>query len=283
MHSIDCVDSAFDITNFSNYKLSIQVALNGLSFCIQDKLAKKFIALKFYPIKTDLLKEDFYKKVEDIINDDKELKGDFDSVSFMFCTNKCTMVPSIFFDINNLKKYFEFNQHMDDLDELHYDMINEIDGFNVYTVPNQIAIDISRKFPEVKFFHHATSFIKNNIKQNTSLIGYKVFIQLNYDFFDIIITKARDLILFNTFKYKNADDLVFFVCYIFNQFNLSFENVDITLQGNTLDPAEYENKLGEYFKNVKVERPLSSSMYSDTIKTEYRQSYHNLFNRLTCV
>ena len=283
MHSIDCVDSAFDITNFSNYKLSIQVALNGLSFCIQDKLAKKFVAFKFYPIKPDLLKEDFYKKVEEIINNDKELNGDFDTAYFMYCTNKCTMVPSLFFDINNLKKYFEFNQQMDDLDELHYDMINEIDGFNVYTVPNQMAIDVTRKYPKTKFFHHATPFIKNHLKKNASPIGYKVFIQLNYDFFDVIITKARNLVLFNTFKYKNAEDLIFFISYIFNQFDLSFEDVDIMLQGNTLNPSVYERKLKEYFKNVKVTELMSASLFSSVIESGHIQNFYNLFNQILCV
>ncbi|MBN1183470.1 MAG: DUF3822 family protein [Bacteroidales bacterium] len=282
MQFIERIDTSFDKTNFSNYKLSIQIALNGLSFCILDKLANKYIVFKHYPIKEDLLKEDFYKKIKDILDDDNELTGEFDSVIFMHCTKRCTLVPAIFFDVKNLKKYFEFNQHMDELDELHYDMISDIDGINVFTVPNQIAIHITRKFKNAKFCHHATPFLQLNLSKNTSLIGYSVFVQLHSDFFDIAITKAKSLLLFNTFNYKTSDDLIFFISYVLNEFNLPFENTDLFIQSNGLDIDNHVNKLSEYIKNVRPLEVQSKYSISEVIRKEQFQNFMNLFNLLSC-
>jgi len=46
MHNISLIDETLDKNLTANYNLSIQVSLDGFSFCIKDLIRNKYIVLK---------------------------------------------------------------------------------------------------------------------------------------------------------------------------------------------------------------------------------------------
>lgn len=282
MQKFALFDSSYDIKNSTQYTLSIQLSLNGLSFSIYNPESNQHIALKHYKIKEDLLKDDYHKSIRDILKKDVDLNAEYKNVRLLYCSDKNTLIPTPYFDKNLLKKYFEFNHIMDDLDEIHFDKIECINAYNIFTLPNQVAIDLTQQFKNVLFFHHATPFIENHIKNNTSKIGYKVFVKQNPSFFDLMVTKAKDLLLYNSYQHKTIDDIVFFILYVFDKYNISAKGTGLVLQSSIEDKEDLKSSLKTYIENVKHEETSNNFNYSNSFKKSILDQYINLFNLTNC-
>ena len=110
MQDFAFVDETLDINITQSYYLSIQVSLNGLSFCILDPVRNKYIALSHQNFETDLIFDDFLNTIEEYIEKNELLNHTFKSTKLIWLTNKNTLIPNSFFKKENLKKSCEYNQ-----------------------------------------------------------------------------------------------------------------------------------------------------------------------------
>jgi len=90
MHEITIVDETFDLRFASEYHLSIQVGLDGFSFCILDVRRKKYIALRHIPLLEGKL-QFLTRKVETIFEQEEKLNTTYQSVSVDYSTNEATL------------------------------------------------------------------------------------------------------------------------------------------------------------------------------------------------
>ncbi|MDA3779420.1 MAG: DUF3822 family protein, partial [Bacteroidales bacterium] len=75
MQNFEYLDETLDPSLNQSYILSIQVSLSGFSFCILDKIRKKYIVIKHINIDEDLMQEDFLNTIENIIENDEQLNN----------------------------------------------------------------------------------------------------------------------------------------------------------------------------------------------------------------
>ena len=203
MHELSLVDTTFHKEKTHLYHLSIQADLNGFSFCLFDSQQKKHVVFRKYVLQTNLLVENFLKQMESIFNDDDLLSSSYASASFMFLSQKSTLIPDSYFDKNLLKSYFEFNHSLDALDEIHYNYIPSIDAFNVFTLHTYIAAEINSQLKGVRFYHQAMPFIEKVLEYSTAKQKQVMAVGLNNQFFDVILSTGEKLKLYNTFQYNN--------------------------------------------------------------------------------
>jgi len=119
-----------DTITTKNYKkLSLQIALNGLSYCCFDTLNwaitshKSVVFEKYKPIEDQLWK---------IFVDHPELTKPYDEIMVLHDNNFNTFVPGALFDENYLGSYLQYNTKVFETDFFTFDAIGSYDINNVY-------------------------------------------------------------------------------------------------------------------------------------------------------
>ena len=281
MQDFAFVDETLDINLTQSYYLSIQVNLNGLSFCILDPVRNKYIALSHQNFENDLAFDDLLNTIENIVKKNDFLSHSYKSIKFIWLSNKNTFIPSSYFNKDNPKKYFEFNQKLDDLDEIHYKELKYVDAYSVFVIPYQIANIFIKQFPDLNFYNQQIPFIEHALFKYHSE-SKKVFVNVNDEFIDLSITESGKLLLYNNFMYKTELDMIYFIMYVFDQFNLNTENTELILSGFIDKKTSIYSKLKGFISHLKFDKLPEDFSYSYTFNQVPPQSFTTLFNLHLC-
>ena len=279
MPEITILEKSIDQQALENSILSIQASLDGFSFCIYDPAKQVFTGFRKYRIDSSGQIERLADKIEEILKEDDLLKIPYKEFRFIYFSQKSTLIPAAYFDETKLKTYFEFNHTINELDEIHYNYIRSADAYTVFALPTYIASVI--RFPKISFYHQSTSFI-NSILTNHNGTKEQVFVNLNGMFFDIAVTDARGLALYNSFAYQQESDLLYFILYVYNQLGLSWQNTELILSGENAKSAGYYSALKSYITFVKYNSPDKKLDFISEFDKLNKYCYLNLFNLVNC-
>ncbi len=281
MQEFAFVDETLDLNLTLSYKLSIQVSLNGLSFCILDPVRNKFVALSHKKFEKDILLDDLQIAVEDYIDSNELLNKEYKSTQIIWESFKCTLIPEKYFDDKNLKKLFELNHKLDDLDEIHYKKLKYSDSYTVFIVPNQIAGVLSRKYKSARFYNQQIPFVDTVLFKHHSETK-KVFININNDFIDIAISQKGKLQFYNAFNYKSDNDILYFIINVYEQQKLETEHTELVISGIKDKKSEFYTMLKEFIGHLKFEKNPDEFTYSYTFSKIPEHTFTNLFNLQLC-
>ncbi len=281
MHELSLVDATFLKEKTNLYHLSIQADLSGFSFCVFDNHQQKHIVFRKYILQTHMLIENFLKQTEELFKTDDLLLLPYASSSFMFLSQKSTLIPDSYFDKNQLKSYFEFNHPLDALDEIHYNYIPSVDAYNVFTLHNYIATAFSNQFKGIRFYHQAMPFIEKVLEYSTANQKEVVAIGLYHHFFDIMISSGDKLKLYNTFQYNGPNDVLYFILFICKQFNINPRQLELLLSGELSDLMTYSEAIREYIPGMQYMKSAGSSL-ADGLTRIKESRYFTLLNLAAC-
>lgn len=281
MQDFAFVDETLDINLTQSYFMSIQVNLDGLSFCILDPIREKYIAFSNINFNKEITENDFYNALEDLLAKNELLQQSYKHVKIIWLSNKNTLIPTSYFKKENLKKYFEFNQRLEELDEIHFTELKYIDAYSIFTIPNLAANIFTRQYPKVNFYNQQSPFVENILFKHHSNTK-KVFAHINSDFIDITIIENGKLLLYNNFAYKSENDIIYFILYVFDQFNLNNQETELILSGIIAKESKLYSQLSEFISHIKLDKPNEDFSYSYTFKKVPQHSFTNLFNLQLC-
>jgi hypothetical protein len=278
------IDETFDLNQTGNYHISIQAGLDGYSFSVLDPVRNKYILLKHFMFKDITDVNTLEDKVGEIHNNDEFLSREYKTVHFSYLSPKYTIIPGPLFNRENLRDYFEFNQHLDDLDEIHFNKLSTIDACNLFVIPTRLAGLVKQTLGNVRYFHQVTPFIENGLMQHGSKTGRScVLVNLYGEYADVIVVQGEKLLLSNTFPWKNDQDLVYFILYVYEQLKLGGEDVPLVISGSLRKKSSAYELLKVYIKKVGFESRNDSFQYSYTLNDIDLHWFTNLFNLKLCV
>ncbi len=279
MAEINLLDKSYSKDNSIHYHLSLQIDSEGFAYCLLDSRRKRYIVFQkyLYGKSGDIVS--LVNKLEKHLEEDEILNASFKSSSCIYLTQKSTLVPNAFFDESKLKDYFEFNHPLDELDEIHFNLVPEIDASNVFAIPTYLANLLYNKFKGLKIYHQATPFIKSTLKDFRP--SSSVHINLNPGFFDIIVKQGHQLKLYNTFLYQNDTDMLYYVLFIINQLKLNPETIPLTICGEMSDRISYQESLSKYVPKMMFLEPASPG-FSNVFERLSKHKFFNLFYLFNC-
>lgn len=281
MYKFAFLDETLDINTTQSYHLSIQLGLNGFSFSILDIVRKKYVALKNWPL--DSQKGTLEDQIEDIFKNDEFLSSKFKSTSFFFITNKTTIVPSPLFDKYKIKEFLRFNQPIEKDDKIFYNLIKNSESYVVYSVPQNISKILGDQFPGIKTFHQSVPIIESALQKNQPA-GFDQTLHINIvkGIFDIAVSQSKKLLLYNQFRFKNENDFIFFVLYIFEQLKLDPEKTLVKLSGEITKTSNCFESLKKYIKAIRFEKRDNQYSYSYTFNQIPEHTFITLLNLYSC-
>jgi len=281
MPEADLVKKNITAQQLKNSFLSIQASLNGLSFSVMDTNRLMVIAYRKYRFENTRLIDELTEKIQDLLNKDSLLNNNYQQVGFIYLSQKSTLIPSAYFDENSLRKYFEFNHTLNELDEIHYNYIYAIDAYNVFTIPNYVANEVYNKYKNISFYHQATPLINGIYTREKSNKETEIYINLNEGFFDIAVINSGKLNLYNSFSCQNENDILYFIMYVVKQLKIDPDNAILCLSGIHADDKHIIT-FRKFLPTITSNSPNAKFIYAKALADIPKNTFTNLINLYSC-
>ncbi|OIQ28585.1 MAG: hypothetical protein BM564_09330 [Bacteroidetes bacterium MedPE-SWsnd-G2] len=236
-------------------ELSIQISLNGLSFCVLNRSTH---TIEF------LISEHFDKKLPPFALLEKlkaafslyaELQDDFNSVLIIYQNELSTLVPKELFDKDTIADYLKFNSKILKSDYISFDEIAINSSVNVFVPLVNINNYIFENFGSFKYKHASSILVDSILQSNYSSKEEKVVLNLSSGYFEMIALNEGKLQLYNSFEFDTKEDFIYYVLFTMEQLKMSPEQVEVVLSGEIDETSELYQIAYHYIRNVSFIKP----------------------------
>ena len=271
-------NNSLDFKNLEENHLSIQLSLDGFSFCVYNKFSNNIAVFAKYEFtNTTPTPYEHLNLVKQLFSQEKTLNIKYKSVSVTHFNNLITQVPLPFFDKNNLKYYLQNTIKVLDNDYITFDEIDNSEIVNVY-IPfvniNNFLIDTYGSFI---FKHSSTVLIETLLKVYKNFNEDYYFINVSNFNFEIVVLKNKKLELYNYFSFKTKEDFIYYILFTAEQLNLNPEEFKLILLGDIEKESELYKILYQYIRNIKFYKPEKSNLIVDGISEHSNFTVLNQF------
>ncbi len=281
MASFSFTDETFDRNISSSYFLSIQVNLDGFSFCTLDPVRNKYIQLRHIPL---INNAPIINQIESLFEEIETLNLPFKKTLVLVPSRHATLVPSGIFDPALKDEWLKFCLNLDEGQLVLFNKVKMADAFNVFSVNKALYKIMNLQFPEPVFFHQYTPIIESTL--STKVLAndrIALFINLHPDFFDIVVFGKNNLKLCNSFPIKSENDFIYFTLFVFEQLKLEPTNTDVVINGWHPDYSNLFKQLANYIRNLKQTELPGIFNYSYYFHETRMGSFYNLLSLASCV
>ena len=281
MHEINWIDESFDIKLASEYLISIQIGLDGFSFCILDTRRNKYVVFQHIPLIVGKL-QFLARKIETIFDQEEKLNASFNSVSITYSTDKATLIPKEYSGSASFLKIASVTNDTSRNEDIRTD---EIPGFSyqlVYSYPKEMMTLLNKKYTDFKFNHKSIPLIASAVdqrseKKNTLLINFeKKYIRM-------IVLKDMQVALYNSFYFKNESDFLYYTLNTWQSLQFDPERDEILIGGYVADDSSFIRQLKKYISNVRFLKPSANFNYGNTFEKIQKHQFVSLLNTYPCV
>ncbi len=239
--------------------LSIQVSLNGLSFCTIDA-DQQITAIGQDNFGIQLTPEQVLDKIKYTFDNTAALKESFETIEVIYHNDLYALVPKPLFNPDLLKEYLQYNIKVLENDIIVYDELDQHDIATVYIPYTNINNFFFETFGSFTYKHATTILISSLLTQEKNSENTTVFLNMSQKSFDLIIINKGKLILGNTFRYDTKEDFIYYVMFATEQVHLNPEEFSLVFIGDITKESDYFKIAHQYIRNV------SFGHYSEDLK-----------------
>lgn len=278
MHNVYYIDSNFIKENSSQYILSIRYSTDGLSFCVHDH-SNKLLVFFYQPYNLDN-QDAVIAKVKKIMVDDQLLNLKYKKVFILPCQKDKILLPAHVFNRNYLSDMFRLCIEPQKNDTLLYRKIKIIESYIVEALPRSFVTFLTARYQSLCIVNSAYPFIINSLS-NILFNANHLFIDIHDQYFDLLLTRSNDILLFNSFDYGSVADLIYYSLNCLQQCHVSKDNLQTTLSGNLVNDPHLLDTFNKYIPNISV---LSYAPLSQLVKNNElnNSSFIHLLNIHKC-
>lgn len=258
----------------SVYKsLSIQLSLDGFSFCVLDFETQDILSYNQYNFYNTIKSpEELLEKVKFIFSINIELQKDFKKVEVIHQNNLATLVPDTYFDENCLKDYLNFSIKTLANDYITFDSLKNIATKNVYIPFVNVNNYLFQNFGEFEYKHHSTILIEKLLSYSTEQTQKQFFVNVSSSSLDIIVTDATKLILYNSFSYSTKEDFIYYILFVAEQLRLDPNIFQLIFLGEIEENSEIYKITYNYVRNISFIKS-SSKLFSNSTDFSNHSNY----------
>ena len=208
------------------YRLSIQVSLNGLSFCILDTIGNTIPLSRRIEFGKELSPYEVLKELKSLIRSEGILDYTFTDVVVIHRNTLFSLVPKALFDPDELANYLKFNVKMLANDLAVYDEISNYDLVNVYVPFVNLNNYIYDLFGEFEFKHHGTVLLDSLLNLHNKGKVPICYVHVDGDQIDITVLDHKELLFYNSFDISSKEDFIYYLLFTLEQLKLDPETVE---------------------------------------------------------
>ncbi len=235
-----------DITQKNYKKLSIQVSLSGLSFCVFDLLSNHIVSLQkiTFP-QSQVIEEQLWK----VFSEFPLLNEKYDEILVIHDNSLNTFVPQSLFDENFLGSYLQYNIKVFESDLFAYDKLTKQEINNVYVPYVNINNFLLDQFASFDYVHSSTLLVDTILNISKFVFEKQVFIHNQEKHFEIVVVQGGNLIFYNSFEPTTPEDFIYYTLFTFEQLQLNPDNSKVNFTGIITEDHEYFKIAYKYIRN----------------------------------
>jgi hypothetical protein len=246
------------------YHLSIQVSLNGLSFCILDSIGKKIVRAESYRFSSRRNPFEAQKELKAFIKSQGVNTYAYSEVVVVHRNDLFSLVPKVLFDPQELPNYLKYNAKILANDLLEYDEIPAFDLVNVYVPFVNINNTIYDFFGDFEFKHHGTVLIEALLASTAVQNEPVCFAYVTPEELDIVVIQQKKLLYFNSFSYQTPEDFLYYLLFTMEQLELDTNTAKVRMFGHIEEGNPVFDLCQEYIQNLSIYLPdLPSDITSE--------------------
>ncbi|WP_240905128.1 DUF3822 family protein [Flagellimonas oceani] len=248
--------------------MSIQVGLNGLSFCVIDTITHKILAFEKLIFKTQLTPYLMLKELKEKLGDQSGIGKDFSEVMVIHKNNMFSLVPKPLFNREELPNYLKFNAKIMANDLIAHDEIPNQDIINVYIPYTNINNYIFDLFGEFEFKHSGTVLLNTLLNQNRTTSEPICYVQVSDREMEMMVMSEKKLLFYNQFEYKSKEDFLYYLLFSLEQLVMDLEKIHLKLFGAIEEGDPIYELCYQYVKNISVFVPSNPSFTLEQMENE---------------
>ncbi|WP_417236311.1 DUF3822 family protein [Bizionia paragorgiae] len=268
------------LNEIQHKELSIQLSLNGLSFCILNVDTNTITYLEHFSTSKKQSPEDVLDQLKNCFETESALAESFSKITVIHNNEWSTLVPKALFNEDNLVDYLKLNIKILKTDFITFDTIAINDSVNVYLPFVNINNYIYDKFGSFTYKHASTVLVEAILNTEANANETKLYINVSESDFQVVVVKNGDLLLYNTFKYDTPADFIYYILFTAEQLQLNPETIKTVLLGNITENDELYTVVYKYIRYISFGNVKNAYNYSETPLSSY--SDFTLIKSLQC-
>tara|TARA_B100000963_G_scaffold84798_1_gene72464 strand:+ start:23805 stop:24578 length:774 start_codon:yes stop_codon:yes gene_type:complete len=244
----------FNKTTIQDKELSIQIFKDGFSFCTPN--ARPFFKFENHSIE----KGDAFHEL-------------LNSYSFLECEkikavhfdHRATFVPISLYNPAQKKNYLNYNVSLEEGCSIAEKQTQDDQVKILYPFEEQTETTLQHYFKDISFTHYSqilydlsTTVINED---NTMVMN----LHMQDDEFDLLVFRGKELLLFNTYPYKNEDSFLYFVLAVAEDLSLSSDGFSIVFFGKYARYKKCYDALDYYHQKITFSDQQSSLMFDEKV------------------
>ncbi|MFC5045205.1 DUF3822 family protein [Aquimarina hainanensis] len=237
-------------TDNTIHRLSIQVSLNGLSFCTANE-DNEILYLYEKDFGTYLSPEQTLKVIKDTFNTQTVLHKACSTVEVLYANDLYTFVPKALFSEVLLKEYLRYNVKILATDFITYDALEQHELITVYVPYANINNFFFDTYGSFTYKHISTVLADRLLTQEKHSETVKMFVHVSKKTFEIIVINKGKFVLGNTYIYQTKEDFLYYLLFTAEQLQLNPEEFELVFLGAITKDSELYNIAYTYIRNIR--------------------------------
>lgn len=274
------IKTSIDFNNISEKHLSIQLSLDGFSFCVINTSEKQFEKIEYLPFaNSSPSPEKLLENVQGVFSRESLLQKRFGSVNITHVNQLSSLVPKSLFDEEHSRDYLKFSTKTYNNDYIVHDELENHDIVNVYIPFVNVNNFFLERFGSFEYKHFSTVLINNLLNTYKFSEHPHMFAHIGKNQFEIIVIARNKLLLYNTFSFVSKEDFIYYILFTAEQLNLNPETFELILAGLVdMDNALYKIAY-KYVRKVTLIEFRSEFKFPSAVKENQKRQHFALLNQ----
>lgn len=227
--------------NTSN-ELSILILKDGFSFCTHDQ--QHFFGLEKETPSPDALQSWI-----------KYHQFNTEEVTLVYMDHPAVTVPLALFDKEHPEAYLKTAYTSDKTHIVKGETIESINQVIVFPITRKWDTLFNAVLPKAKYTHLTAMLLPKLAKFSFGKTKKNMFVHLRQDQFDLFLFQGGQLLLQNSFPQSNADDFLYYLFYVTEQFYLKPDQFNLTFLGKYETFDDYYDGAREFHESIDYFEP----------------------------
>ena len=258
--------------------LVIDLSENLIQFSEFQSEQNKPLYICHYPIENPLnntLSEHFISAIKHFQFSKKAYKY----VYVNYFNSQLTLCPTLFYNSSNNRSLLEFNNGSVGEKIILCDEVNA-DIKLIYAIDDSLKSSLDLLFPH-HIIKHSLTVLSKLMLQSEELVKENIILSIHSNYIEVVVKQEQKLVLANQFTIKTQEDVLYYVLFILEQYQLNPLKVNITIVGNLETNSNLISSLKKYIKNIRLGIGHKSINWAAIAGAPQHFNY-TLLNRLFC-
>jgi len=273
-------NTSIDFNNLSNKHLSIQLSLDGFSFCIINKKEMQIERLEHFRFNDHSPTPDkLLENVEGVFKKERALQKRYGSVNITHVNQLSTLVPKSLFDEDRIRDYLKFSSKTYTNDYVVHDEIENHDMVNVYIPFVNVNNFFLERFGSFEYKHFSTVLANSLLNTFKFSEHPHMFAHIGEQQFEILVIANNKLLFYNSFSYQTKEDFIYYILFTAEQLALNPEEFELIFAGIIDTESELFKIAYRYIRKVGLMENRSEYKFPPNSKENTKRKHFALLNQ----